>query len=99
MADPNQCMGSWGVIAVRSGQNESDAANGLSTTSTVQVDGLDVCRFSYIVSGYIVTPGGVRGNTGTTNVFLPDLSSNAHCMPIRNDFSNCFILLLFRSTF
>ena len=82
MTYTNRCVGSWGAIAVRDGQTES---TGLSTISTVQVDGLDICQFSYVISGFIVTPGGVRGDTGAPNDLVPDFSGNAHHMPIGND--------------
>ena len=71
VTDTNQCVGSWGVSAVALGSNEDSESHGLSATSTVQLDGLDICRFIYNISGYVITPGGVEGEHSGSFLYHP----------------------------
>ena len=91
LAGYSTCVGAWGVNITVSGDSQSATLNGLSSTSTVIVEGLDVCRFIYSVVGYVVTPGGVVGEAGTPFTFLPDLTSNAYLVPIKNGMFSFFV--------
>ena len=47
---------------------------GSSRTSSVTVDGLDLCRYSYSFMGYVITPGNITGEMSPPFNFTGDLS-------------------------
>ncbi len=54
------CSATYVVNATQDGDSGS-VSSGSNSTSSVAINGLDLCRYSYSFVGYVITPGGVSG--------------------------------------
>ncbi len=71
--DNTQCAATYVVNATQDGDSGS-VSGGESFSSLVVVNGLDVCRYSYSVVGFVITPRGMSGNMSVPFSFTADLS-------------------------
>ena len=71
--DNTQCAATYVVNATQDGGSGS-MSGGLSSTSPVTVNGLDVCRYSYSFVGYVITASNNPGDMSAPFRFIADLS-------------------------
>ena len=69
----SQCVDSYQVEVTPVGGSGS-STNASSPTSTVDVNGLDVCQYNYSFVGSVLTTGGVQSNLSSPVSFSVDLS-------------------------
>ena len=67
----SQCVDSYQVEATPVGGSGSIST---SSTSTVDVSGLDVCQYNYSFVGSVLTAGGVQSELSSPESFFADLS-------------------------
>ena len=74
MAD-SQCVDSYQVEAIPVGG--SGSTNTSSSTSTVDVTGLDVCGYNYSFVGSVFTPSGVQSELSSPESFSVTISGKS----------------------
>ena len=74
MAD-SQCVDSYQVEATPVGGSGSIST---SSTSAVDVTGLNVCQYNYNFVGSVLTAGGVQSELSSPEIFSINLSGERH---------------------
>ncbi len=70
--DSTECAATYLVNADQIG--DEMVLDGSNPSLPVTISGLDVCSYSYNLTGYVMTAGGVVGNMSSPLIFTANLS-------------------------